>query len=63
MGARRPASFGTYKVSKARPSFMARLVYFGLEDRMDAGAGAGDAGMIPVPGAGLGLGTPLLAGP
>ena len=25
--------FGTYKVSKARPSFMSRLVYFGLEDK------------------------------
>ena len=24
--------FGTYRVSKARPSFMPRLVYFGLED-------------------------------
>ena len=25
--------FGVYKVSKARPSFMSRLVYFGLEDK------------------------------
>ncbi len=25
--------FGTYKISKARPSFMSRLVYFGLEDQ------------------------------
>ncbi len=24
--------FGAYKVSKARPSFMSRLVYFGLDE-------------------------------